>query len=170
MSITVEGRRHLGAGVGVSSFVESYVQRKISGWVLEVERLSSIAISQPQAAYTAFTHGLTSKWTYLARTIPDIEDLLQPLESVIRQQFLPSITSQNAFCDADRDLTALPVRLGRLGISDPCRQSTANNNTSVKITAPLVALILQQSQDYSPEAKTEQLSARRNSRSLRRQQ
>ena len=110
--------------------------------------------------------GLTSKWTYLARTIPDIEDLLQPLEDAIRQQFLPSLTGQVTFGDA---LMALPVRLGGLGVINPSRQSTAHNNMSKKITAPLVALILQQSHVLSPETKDEQLRARKDSCTLRRQ-
>ena len=76
VSITVAGKRHLGAAIGTHSFVENYVQRKVSGWVREVEQLSSIVTTQPHAAYAAFTHGLTSKWT---RTIPDIKDLFQPL-------------------------------------------------------------------------------------------
>ena len=61
VSITVDGRRHLGAAIGTRSFVENYVQRKVSGWIREVERLSSIVTTQPHAAYAAFTHGLTSK-------------------------------------------------------------------------------------------------------------
>ena len=169
VSITVEGKRHLGAAIGTSSFVENYVRRKVSGWVREVERLSRIATTQPHAAYAAFTHGLISKWTYLARTVPDIEDMFQPLEDAIRQQFLPSLTGQAAFSDADRDLMALPVCLGGLGIINPSCQSTAHNNTSVKITAPLVALILQQSHILPPEAKDGQLRARMDSRTLRRQ-
>ena len=72
ISITAEGRRHLGAAIGTQSFVESYVQRKLSGWVEEVERLSMIANSQPHAAYTAFGHGMKNSghtwrelsWTY----------------------------------------------------------------------------------------------------------
>ena len=170
MSITAEGKRHLGAAIGTNSFVESYVKRKVSVWVHEVEHLSSIAVTQPHAAYAAFTHGQTSKWTYLSRTIPDIGDLLKPVENAIRQRFLPSLTGQNAFNDADRDLMALPVRLRGLGIIDPSRQSTANNNASEKITAPLITLILQQSHTYSSETKTEQLRARKGIRTLRRQQ
>ena len=100
--------------------MENYVRRKV--WVREVERLSHIATTQPHAAYAAFTHGLISKWTYLARTVPDIEDMFQPLEDAIRQQFLPSLTGQAAFSDADRDLMALPVRLGGLGIINPSCQ------------------------------------------------
>ena len=169
VSITAEGKRHLGAAIGTSSFVENYVRRKVTGWVHEVERLSSIANTQPHAAYAAFTHGLISKWTYLARTIPGIEDLFQALEDTIRQQFLPSLTGQAAFNDTNRDLMALPVHLGGLGITNPSSQSTSHNNASEKITAPLVALILQQSHILPPETKDEQLRARKDSRTLRRQ-
>ena len=45
VSITVEGKRHLGAAIGKQIFIESYVQRKVSEWVGEIESLSSIATS-----------------------------------------------------------------------------------------------------------------------------
>ena len=66
--ITSEGQRHLGSAIGTRSFVECYVEGKISEWMTELESLSTIAMTQPQAAYAAPTHGLMSKWTYLART------------------------------------------------------------------------------------------------------
>ena len=90
VSITTEGQRHLGAALGSSSFVESYVQNKISGWIREVNQLSVIAQSQPHAAYAAFNHGLTSKWSFISRTIPNIADLFKPLEISIRHKFLPA--------------------------------------------------------------------------------
>ena len=95
-----------------------------------MERLSSIAATQPHAAYATFIHGLISKWTYLVRTTPDIEDLLQPLENAIRQQLLPSLTGQTAFNDLDRDLLALPTCLGGLGIINFSCQATAHNRAS----------------------------------------
>ena len=62
---------------------------KIAQWVGEVSLLSAIAITQPHAAYAAFTHGLSSKWSYLSRILPNlstdvchdviIEPNLQPL-------------------------------------------------------------------------------------------
>ena len=58
VSVTEEGKRHLGAAIGTQSFVESYVKRKISEWVNTVERLSTIAHTQPHAVYAAFTYGL----------------------------------------------------------------------------------------------------------------
>ena len=97
VSVTEEGKRHLGAAIGTQAFVERYVKQKVSEWVITVERLSTFAHTQPQAVYAAFTHGLMSKWTYLTRTIPNIGNLLSPLEEVIRQKFLTSLTGQNAF-------------------------------------------------------------------------
>ena len=68
--ITKEGKRHLGAAVGTDSFKTTYVQEKVAVWVRKVERLTHFAATQPYAAYyAAFTHGLASKWTFLAHTI-----------------------------------------------------------------------------------------------------
>ena len=61
VSITKEGKRHLGAAIGNDAFKEEYVREKVVTWVEELERLTRIAESQPHAAYAAFTHGLVSK-------------------------------------------------------------------------------------------------------------
>ena len=92
ISITEQGKRHLGAALGARSLVKSCIKVKVSEWANAVERLSSIAHTQPHAAYAALTHGLMSKWTYLTRAVPNIGDLLQPLEDTIRQKFLTSLT------------------------------------------------------------------------------
>ena len=55
VQITVDGRRHLGATLGTISFAETYVRNKVQEWVGEMARLSSIASSQPQAAYAALS-------------------------------------------------------------------------------------------------------------------
>ena len=127
----------------------------------KVERLLSIAVTQPHAAYTAFTHGLKHKWTYLMITIPNIDDQLQLLEDVIRHKFLPSLTGQCALSDETRDLMALPVWHGGHGIINPTRNNTSHYQYSESITAPLVSLILEESHTYQQEAKAEQLRARK---------
>ena len=38
-------KRHLGAALGSSSFVEEYVSRKVDKWVMQVKRLSEIALT-----------------------------------------------------------------------------------------------------------------------------
>ena len=70
ISITTEGKRHLGAAISTPQFISVYVERKVCEWVSEIERLLSIALTQPHAAYAALTDGLKHKWTYLIRTIP----------------------------------------------------------------------------------------------------
>ena len=45
---------HLRAAIGSHNFVETYVEQ-VSGWILKIECLSSIATTQPHAAYVAFT-------------------------------------------------------------------------------------------------------------------
>ena len=65
---------------------------KVSSWVHIISELSTYANSQPHTAYSAFTKGLFSKWNFLTRTIPSISHLLQPLEEVISQKFIPSVT------------------------------------------------------------------------------
>ena len=153
VAVTSDGRKLLGAAIGTSSFVNSYVQQKVAKWTQQVEELSNIVITQPHAAYSAFTHGLISKWTYLSRTVPDIESYMTPLEDAIRQKLLPSITGQNAFNDLDRQLLALPGRHGGLCITDPTKQTELHHSACEKITAPLAELILNQSKIYPPQVK-----------------
>lgn len=79
------------------------------------------------------------------------------MEEVIRWKFLTSLTGQNAFNDVIRELLALPVRLGGLGINNPSGDTTAHHDASKKITAPLTALIVEQSYQYTNTMKAEQL-------------
>ena len=61
VNVTVEGKRYLGVALGTRSFVESYVMQKLVMWESEIEKLSNIAKSQPHAAYSALTKGLSSR-------------------------------------------------------------------------------------------------------------
>ena len=59
------------------------------------------------------------------RTIPDITDLLQPLEDVIHQSFIPALFGRPSCSSTERDLYALPVRLGGLGLMNPCSAASS---------------------------------------------
>ena len=58
------GQRHLGAPLGSTNFVEQYVQAKVAKWVDQLDRISVIAQSDPQAAYSANVHGFQNSWIY----------------------------------------------------------------------------------------------------------
>ena len=45
----------------------------------------------------------------------------------------------------DRDILALPVHLGGLGMTNPCLEADLEQSSSVKVTAPLVRQIVTQS-------------------------
>ena len=62
--ITSEGKHYLGAAIGSESFANSYVSEKVSQWITEIELLSQISLTQP---HSAFTHGLSSRWTYRSK-------------------------------------------------------------------------------------------------------
>ena len=66
-------------------------------------------------------------------------------------------------------MLALPARLGGLGILDPCRTSALHYSTCETISAPLVRLILDQSETYAPEIKEAQARMRNNARKFHRQ-
>ena len=91
INITNEGRKHLGTALRSRSYLEQYVGGKVEDWVGEVTRLAEFARSQPQASYAAFTFGLRRRWMYFMRTLPDIENLLQPLERAISDVLMPLI-------------------------------------------------------------------------------
>lgn len=121
ISITTSEQRFLGAAIGSEAFDKSFVRKKVSEWVTEVKQLhvSDISITHPHSAYVAFTHGLSSKWTFICRTVSNIQLELQPLEDVIHKSYLLNLTGQSTFNCSLRDLIALPARLGGLGITQP---------------------------------------------------
>ena len=84
VNISTQGQRYLGATLGSRPFVKEFVKKKVSSWIAEIESLSGIAKVQPQAAYAALNHGLMNEWTFLMRTIPDINNLFHLLEDAIR--------------------------------------------------------------------------------------
>ena len=118
--ISTDGQRHLGPALGHKDYTATYVTSKVQAWCDEVKHLAEIADIFPYAAYAGFTHGLFGRWSYLIRTIPDIKDFLQPLEDVIHQSFIPALFGRPLCSPTERDLYALPVRLGGIGLINPC--------------------------------------------------
>ena len=65
--ICLDGRRHLGAALGSSSFIEDYITAKVQSWSEEMSSMANIALIHPHAAYAVFTHGLQGHWIYVFR-------------------------------------------------------------------------------------------------------
>ncbi|CAM1325038.1 Uncharacterised protein r2_g3392 [Pycnogonum litorale] len=89
--ITITGQRHLVAVIGDITHKRQYVQSLVCEWISQLELLSDIAKMEPQAAYTAYTYGFKCKFMYFIRTIPDLKELLQPVEDVVRTLLIPKV-------------------------------------------------------------------------------
>ena len=92
IQITTGGARHLGAVIGSKEFREIYVADKVKTWIEQIRVLAEITLTQPQVVYSAFVHGVISRWSFVSRTISDIRHLLQPLEDAIHQILIPALT------------------------------------------------------------------------------
>ena len=91
VNITTKGRPYLGAPIGIDEYINSFFKNKVQQWSTELKTLVYIATTQTHVAYAAYTHGLTSRWSFLVRTTPSITDELLSLEAVIHTEFLPMI-------------------------------------------------------------------------------
>ena len=90
-----------------------------------------VAKTQPHAAYSAYIHGYVHKFSYLCRTVPNVDLILQPLEDCIRSQLIPALTGKAPPNDTDRELLALPARLGGLGIVNTTELSSLEYQASI---------------------------------------
>ena len=160
INITTEGRPHLGAPLGSPTFVQQFVTSKVDSWCSELKHLSKIAVTQPHAAYAGFTHGLASKWNHLLRTTPNIELLLQPLEQTLRMEFIPALTGRPAPTDSEREVFALPPRLGGLGLKNPITRALEEFSASMKVAGPLKSLIMEKTWEIPIETWEKQRDAK----------
>ena len=142
------------------------IQKKVAKWVAEVEQLASIAKSEPQSAYAAFTHKNISECSFFLRTVPVSIDQLSPLEDAIRLTFIPAISGCSALSDKERDLS-LPTRLGGLGITDP-RTLREEIKRSKMITQVITEYIIKKDHAYIGEMKEIQLQARKELKTTKR--
>ena len=134
IQITTEGERHLGAVIGSNEYKDRYCNNLVKEWSDELTLLTRIAVTQPQAAYTCYVSGYQHKFSYFLRTIPELDRYLQPIEEIIRHQFIPAITSGKVVNDIERSLLSLPPRLGGLGLKNVVEIAPEEHENSKSFT------------------------------------
>ena len=65
VQIATKGVRYLGSAVGDRDFSRSFLDQKVDEWLEELKVLAKFAQTEPHAAFTALTHGLRGRYTYL---------------------------------------------------------------------------------------------------------
>ena len=99
--------------IGSKQFNKNYISSLISQWCEVITELSLIA-----RTHSAFTSGYKQKFTFFIRTIENIENVLLPLDKVIRQKLITTLF--NDFPTEElRSLIALPCKLGGMSIVNP---------------------------------------------------
>ena len=88
--------------------------------------------------------GAAQVYTYFLRTIGGIDENLEQLDDVINNKFIPSLFGRE-ITDNERDIIALPIKNGGLGIRKVSENADIAHEASKKITSPLVNEIMKQS-------------------------
>ena len=112
----VDGFRVLGSVIETPSACDKYIECEIEKTATLTVKLSKIAKTSPQTAYSCYTKGVQNKLSFLTRTTPEAFKKMDEIEKNVRQQLLPSITGKNHITDEDRNLFALPLRMGGLDL------------------------------------------------------
>ena len=129
--------------------MRSYVENKIDSLRLELSKITGVAKTQPQSAYAALTHGLAAKWLFISRTTPTVADLFAPLEQTIQEQLIPKMTVRDTLNLQEREILALPTRLGGLSLNIPTLTSDLEYKISRLISFPLTERIIAQEESYT---------------------
>ena len=141
IKLTSNGQRHLGAAIGTSNFRAQYAAEKVTKWCNELCRLADFAKTEPHAAYSAFTHGILSQYTYFMRTIPGMHKFIKPVDDVIRLELLPALLN-SVVPEVDRQLYSLPLRHGGLGSPILSEIAESQFKASRAVTLPLVTIMI----------------------------
>ena len=119
-----------------------HLQQKAEAWVQEVSRLTEIAATQPQAAYSVFVHGLKHKWTFLSRVMSDVDAAMAPVEAAVVDGLIPALSGRPVSL-VERELLALPCRHGGMGLTKPTSLGS-QYISSRRVSAPISSRIAQQ--------------------------
>ena len=76
------------------------------------------------------------KFTYTMRTVPGISDLLLRLDKVITEKFIKNLFNREC-SETEREIFALPVKFGGLGIIEPSKVSQQYYKNSIEMTKQL---------------------------------
>ena len=100
--------------IGRPSACDKYKEIENEKTATLTEKLSKLAKTSLQNAFSCYTKEIQIKLGFLATTIPEAFKKMDEIEKNVRHQLLPSSTGKNHITDEDRNLFAPPLRMGRL--------------------------------------------------------
>lgn len=141
MTVTSTGCRYLGGFLGPAELRREHMANFAARWATELEHLSQMAQTQPQAAYTVFTKCLSGRWRYHLRCSDCDPACLQGVDGAISSALLLALLGHEVPDGTPfRELLSFPARFIGLAIPELGRAAAAEHAASVTVTKPLVEL------------------------------
>ena len=144
VNITTEGKRHLGAVIGSDEYKRTYCEEKIGVWIKELTTLCEFSQTHPHMTYAAYQKGYKSKFTYFLRTIENFEAFVTPLDTLVSEQFIPSLFGYDTPLTELRELFSLNPAEGGLGIPILANEAQRQHASSRLVTQVHVQSIIGQ--------------------------
>jgi hypothetical protein len=153
IEITTDGTNYLGGAIGSTEYITSVIKENVQEWCDQIKCLAKIVLSEPHAAFAAFTHGIAATWQYLSRVtnIPSVTTGVQPLdllEECIHRLLLPALTGKSHVSIPLRNLLSLPFRYGGMNLTNPSTYLPDQYSLSLQICHPLINQYFTDSSDF----------------------
>ena len=112
-----QGARVLGSVIGSSEASKNFLKDAETKYTKSLDRLGQFALASPQNAYACLTKGVQQKLSFLSRTTPSMDGVLDKVEERLGR-VIPNIVGKEVIQE-ERELFSLPLRMGGLNIALP---------------------------------------------------
>ena len=110
----------------------------IKGWTESVEILAGVSRKHPQSAYAGLQKSLQQEWAFVQRVTPGIGDAFRPVETALKENFVPALFEVLGDGVPEHGVTRLPVKQAGLALPEPSHTSPENWMASCVIEGHLV--------------------------------
>ena len=103
--------------------------------------LSGVAQKHPQYAYTGLKKSLQQELAFVKRVTPGVGDSFGPVETALKETFMPALFEGLREGMPERGVTRLPVKQAGFTLPYPSQTAPENWTVSCVITGHLVAAL-----------------------------
>ena len=128
--------RVLGSIIGNSEASKKFLKNGEMKYTKSFDRLGQFALTSPQNAYACLTKGVQQKFSFLSRTTPSMNGVLDMVEEQLRG-VIPNIVGKEIIKE-EREIFSLNLRMVGLNIALP-QNLDKNHEQSIELSSPLAS-------------------------------
>jgi hypothetical protein len=138
------GTRYVGGFVGSPNLEDEWIVPQVRKWAEGVRTLAKVARRFPHTAYAGLVWSLQAEWQYLSRVSQHAAVHLGPIETALREEFIPALFNRRnmTLSESDRRHSANRIKRGGLGIRDPRAEAPLLNEASLSASSDLVKALV----------------------------